>query len=793
MKSTKSYYSYILLVVAIVSSVAFWPSKYVGMDIIKTFIISFGTFVSLLLFTIQIFKKKSLILPSKPLVYTSLLLLVSAVLSTFLNPSLSRAFFGQGFEVNTISFILALFACAFLFFQFVKEDSEKSIVFYTGLVSVFIVVSLLAILRIIFGADFLTLSVLLNKTSTIFGGWNSLGFFSILVSIIVLLAIRFLSPSKMIKTWYWIIVTLSVVMSLFVNDSRVWALSAIVYFIITIYMTYSRDIGSQNSGSKWFQKISWIPFIAFILFSFMYIKGADLIRPVDSRIGLDHFELSLPWQMTLDVASDSLKYQPIFGNGANHFTKAFLEHKPTALNASDFWQAEFGYGFGWLPTFLVTGGLVTSALWLILLVFLGIHIVKTLRNLPKDNGARFIILSSGFGSLYLWLVSIIYVPSQALLFITFALTGIFVAISSHHKDESLHIVLDKSSKLKTSLFTAILIIFAVVSIVFGLQSLKKIIAIYYLNSGINIMAQKTDADLADVKFAKAIMFDSSDIYWQARAEAGMTKVSRLINTAPKNRSASTTEALANQISDLIIKSLSYSRKAVSADPYNYYNHISEARVLEVAANLKMKDAYENAIVAYNNAISANPSNPAIYLSLSQFLFSQGKLDEALQAAGKALTLKNNYLDAAFLVSQIQASKGNINEAITAGQVAVQINPNNPIAYFQLGLLYYYAKNYEYASQAMSIALKLQPDYANAKYFLGLSYARLNKTDLAIQQFIELDKANPDNPEIMSILSALRAGRSPFVDSKASVSANVEKRSSLPIKEKKIKTDSDTKI
>jgi tetratricopeptide (TPR) repeat protein len=307
------------------------------------------------------------------------------------------------------------------------------------------------------------------------------------------------------------------------------------------------------------------------------------------------------------------------------------------------------------------------------------------------------------------------------------------------------------------------------------------------------MTEKSDPDMADVKFAKALMFDSSDIYWQARAEAGMGKVSKLVNTAPAVRTASSTEALANQITDTIIKSLSYSRKAVSADPYNYYNHISEARVLEVATSLKMKDAYQNTLVAYNNAVAANPTNPAIYLSLAQFLSSQNKLDEALQAAGKALSIKNNYLDAVFLVSQIQSTKGNINEAITAGQVAVQINPNNPIAYFQLGLLYYYAKNYEFASQAMSVALKLQPDYANAKYFLGLSYARLNKTELAIQQFTELDKANPNNPEISSILSALRAGRSPFADSKASVSANIEKRSSLPIKEKKIKTDSETKI
>jgi hypothetical protein len=81
-------------------------------------------------------------------------------------------------------------------------------------------------------------------------------------------------------------------------------------------------------------------------------------------------------------------------------------------------------------------------------------------------------------------------------------------------------------------------------------------------------------------------------------------------------------------------------------------------------------------------------------------------------------------------------------------------------------------------------LKIQPDYANAKYFLGLSAARLNDMSAAIAQFSDLAGNNPDNQEVALILANLRAGRSIFSEAKPPVTTPPEKRSNLPLKEKK---------
>jgi tetratricopeptide (TPR) repeat protein len=198
----------------------------------------------------------------------------------------------------------------------------------------------------------------------------------------------------------------------------------------------------------------------------------------------------------------------------------------------------------------------------------------------------------------------------------------------------------------------------------------------------------------------------------------------------------------------------------------------------------MDKAYENAVNSYAEAIRRNPLNPALYLSLAQLQASQNKLDDALRTLGAALQVKNNYLEAIFMLSQVTAAQGNLKDAITAAQVATELNPQNSVLFFQLGLLHYNNKDYVSSAKALETALKLQSDYANAQYFLGLSYARLNNISSAIEQFSRLAQSNPDNQEVAFILANLQAGKSPFADAKPPVTPTPEKRSSLPIKEKK---------
>ena len=287
-------------------------------------------------------------------------------------------------------------------------------------------------------------------------------------------------------------------------------------------------------------------------------------------------------------------------------------------------------------------------------------------------------------------------------------------------------------------------------------------------------------------FKNSLIWDESDIYYQALSEINIVKINTLTQQNQNKDLKDIDPEVIKKVGEYINDAVTYANKAITIDPENYYNYISAARVYELAALLQIENAYENSKSSYTNAIKLNPYNPSLYLSLAKLEASRNNMTEAQKYIGNALQLKQNYIEAIFLLSQIQVSQGQIKEAINSVKFATQINTNDPLLFFQLGLLHYNDKNYKDAVDALLKAVTLNDQYANARYFLGLSYARLNKYIDAVEQFEKIAETNPDNNEVNFILSNLKVGKSPFTDVKAPVDNKPEKRSTLPIKEKTTK-------
>jgi predicted O-linked N-acetylglucosamine transferase (SPINDLY family) len=333
-------------------------------------------------------------------------------------------------------------------------------------------------------------------------------------------------------------------------------------------------------------------------------------------------------------------------------------------------------------------------------------------------------------------------------------------------------------------FPALVCVLSAVAAVWGIIFIKDTAALAYFAKGLQALSVANDPVSADNDFRMSVTLNPMDIYWQGRAEASLAMARALLASLNSSSDASTTQAAASRTMALGNQASQYAAKAVAADPTNYYNYVSEARVAELATSLKMQNGYQAGVQAYSTAIALNPGNPSLYLSLARLEVSQNQLDAALQTIGASLQVKNNYLDAVFLLTQVEAAKGNLPDAITAARFAIGLNDANPLLYFELGLLQYVSKDYADAAVTLAQAVKLQPDYANAQYFLGLSYAQLNRIPDAAAQFEQLSVSNPGNQEVALILANLRAGKSPFAGATPPASTAPEKRSSPPIPEKK---------
>ena len=760
----------ILLITIVLSPLVFLTTNYAPIDTAKNLIIAFGVLISAILYVISSVRAKSFTIPKNSVVISGLVIVLTILISALSSDSIQKSIIGQGFEFGTASFLCLMFVASLLISKLVTKNKERLMHVYGALVVSFIILAIFQIIRLVVDPSFLNFGVLASATSTLIGKWSDFGIFAGIIFLMSFFSLRLLRAQRNIKILLWILLVLSGFIVALVNSVLIWTALGVM---ILVYGIYHVVVSAHKT------KISFLTLILFLVCVVFAWVGTDIIRPLGVQVNIDSTELSLPWQLTLDVTSDTIKEKPLFGAGSNRFTNEYLLHKPQMINSSDFWNLEFTNGFGFIPTFLVTGGLVGFLAWILFLIFFIKAGVRLIKKEHHESTTRFASVSTFLISAFLWLVSIAYTPSHVILFFTFVFTGLFIVSIASEKHFRIN-----SKKVATIVSLIVLIIL----IFWTLAYLKKTVSLSYFKGGIGLLSsQDRSIEKAEAKFKSALSWDTSDIYYQALAEIDMMKIQalgqQLQQQAQKDQKPVDQNSL-NTLNSLLEEALTYSRNAIAIDPTNYYNYISEARVSELALSLQVKNAYENVKNAYQSALNYNPYNPSLYLSLARIEVSQKKYDEAQKYIGTALQLKPNYTEAIFLLSQIQVTNGQIKDAITSVQFAIQTNPQNSLLYFQLGLLQYNDKNYQAAVDALQNAIKINDQYANARYFLGLAYARLGKNADAIIQFENLASTNPDNQEVITILANLKAGRSPFNDVQPPADAKPEKRSTLPVKEKR---------
>ncbi len=788
--------TYLLYAAVFLSPLVFVAPVYAPPGIIKALFLSVLIIVSAILYIWSSIGKKQIIVPRSGLAYASIGIIVSLLISVFLSTNISKSFIGQGFEIGTASFIMLMFATLVLVSHLALRNRKVVFNIYVSLFLSFIIVLLFHVARLFFGAKFLGFGAFDTLTSTMVGKWFDFAILTSLVGLLSFLGIKFLFLGKRLKLILSIALFICGAMLFIIDFKLAWIAIAIIVFIIGIYEFYKRPVSSDPS---WFKKIasriSLLTLAVFIISILCVWKGDLIYQKVTTspKLNLTQEEVVLPWQYTLDVSADSLKQSPIFGAGPNRFNTQFLLYRPYGINTSGLWGNEFINGFGNLPTFLVTQGLVGFVLWVLFLILFAKNGISLLKR-TEDPTKKFFVTSSFFLASFLWLVNIIYIPSHVIIFLTFVFTGIFVACLIEEGLFPEKNVANEGTKVGKYSLAIYSIVIILLIIWLGLY-VKKVVAVTLFQKGITEFQQNikdlntgktTDVSKAENKFKSTLLWDTSDVYYQALAETDILRINILAqevqNQLTKNPSQPADDAKIKKIGELMNEAFAYAQKAIALDPTNYYNYISEARIAEIGTVFKFPNAYESTKNAYSRALNVNPFNPVIFLNLARLEASQGKYTEAQQYIGQAIQLKQNYIDAIFLLSQIQVQNGQTKDAIISTQVASQLNPKEPVLFFQLGLLQYNDKNYSEAAGALSKAVELNGQYANARYFLGLSYARLGKNEDAIKQFVELTKTNPDNEEVKFILSNLQTGKSPFQDVQPPIDSKPEKRKTLPISE-----------
>lgn len=736
----------------------FIPNLAVPILFIKYGLLALATVAIVTVWILLRLKDGLFILPVNKINLAGLAVLVVVLISSLFSGSIWNSLFGQLGQTDTFFFYLYVFLIMFMI-PIVFNSTKRILNLYKILIIPMGLLAIFHFIRLFFGASFLSFGYFPSITDNLLGKWNDLGIFFGLGVVLSLATLELFALKNVYK--YILYVSLAVLMVLLavVNFTAIWyvlGVISIIFFVHSLFTARSNVVKKTDQVA-----LSVAPLVIFLISTVFIIAGARIGDKVSSYLNITQVDVVPTWQATTGIAKGVvMSGSPIrfvFGAGPNRFVNEWNLFKPSAVNSSIYWNTDFNSGVGLIPSSAITTGLLGLLAWI---VFLGLFVYVGFRSILSyegDDTKKYIIMSSFFVALYLWVLNIFYVPSLVIIVLTFLFSGVFVSslyVSGLMKFTKLEYF--KNPKIGFASVFALIMIF-----IFGLALIytiaTKFVAVAYYNRGL-VAINQNDLDLGEQNIKSALSFDNSDLYMRAVAQIYLVRLNLLVSG---DNSSVSVDKLKEKFSVISSTALSAAQIATSLDGSNYQNWLTMGDVWSALVPFKFEKSYDNALVAYQKALNYNPQNPYVYLQLAKLDTVQ---KDAVKAKGdlvKAFNLKRDYTDAYLFLAQLQMNEGDVKAATDSLVNATISSPSDYGIFFQLGALRYENKDYKNAVDSFEKAVILNNQYSNAKYFLGLSYYQVGRTSDAIAQFEDLQKLNPGNQEIITILNNLKSGKAPI--------------------------------
>lgn len=760
---------WVLAVSGLLAAVAFVPSTTIPFLYTKVSILAMGGLVALVLFILARLTRGNVIVPPALLIGAMWLVPLAYLLSSlFSGTGLRASFFGNQMEADTFGFmlILALFGTlAALALR--RADQFKTFFKVAGVTFGLVLISEVVILAIAKLSP-----ATLSATTNIVGSFSDLGMLVGLGVSLVLLASRFLSPKKHLRTALLVSGVVGLVVIAIVNSVLVWALVALVALGLFIEAIMHRrggvdegdldgvatlDAETEVHHGHGDGKSLGVPLVALIVALFFLIGSSTIGNALSAAVGANFLDVRPSWQSTFDVGSHTYTTSPIFGSGPNSFGSQWLKFRDRSLNETVFWNVDFTSGIGLIPTSFVTTGVLGALAWL---AFLGLFLWVGLRSLlfraPSDPFVRYVSIASFTGALYVFALSVFTVPGPAVLVAGFLMVGAFVSTLRYGRDRhEWGVIFSRNPRVGfVIVFALTLLLLACVVAAYAVVN-RYLSEVAYAEGAQAI--GKGDLTGAEAAAGRAILFSPSDRGYQLIATIGTARMNQI--------AADTTLAPAEaqqRFQAALSASIEAALTATKLGPANYQNWALLGNVYQTVVPLKIDGAYDNAKTAYAEAMKLNPSNPTLPFILAQLEIAQSNAPAAEEYLMQAIGLKRDYTQAIFLLSQLQVSQGKAREALEAAEAAAYFAPNDPVVLFQLGILRSGTGDTQGAIVALAKAVEINPQYANARFFLAVAYATAKQNDQAIAQLEAVAALSAENAaSVAPDLASLRAGKNPF--------------------------------
>lgn len=177
-----------------------------------------------------------------------------------------------------------------------------------------------------------------------------------------------------------------------------------------------------------------------------------------------------------------------------------------------------------------------------------------------------------------------------------------------------------------------------------------------------------------------------------------------------------------------------------------------------ASNFYEKTQYEEAVLAYREAIALNAGQWGYFFNLGLALKKMENRDASIEAFREALKLNPNSYSCFSELGEALAKKEDYEEAKTFYLKATELSPDDPDAFYNLGVVLTNLGNSEEALKYFLRAVDVQADYVDALYQIGTIYIGKGQTEDAVknlEKFLELAPEHPNATIAKQLLEYLK--------------------------------------
>jgi protein O-mannosyl-transferase len=161
--------------------------------------------------------------------------------------------------------------------------------------------------------------------------------------------------------------------------------------------------------------------------------------------------------------------------------------------------------------------------------------------------------------------------------------------------------------------------------------------------------------------------------------------------------------------------------------------------------------WRDSLTLWCHTLDCTGKNAIAQANIAKILGLQGRYQEALEAASRAVTLEPIFADAHLLAGVANFYLGRSDEAISECRLAIRLRPDFPNYRIALGEALLRQGRTEEAVAEYREALRIQPDVAEWNNVLGVLLIRQGRAEEAVAHFREASRLDPGNREFQGNL------------------------------------------